>query len=67
MSLKDPVCGKRMNRNKAHIVIEIEGVNYFLCCPRCQTEFEHNLKLYARPELGEKARKVQHYPIKQYN
>ena len=67
MSFKDPVCGKRMNRNKAHIIIEIDGVNYFLCCPRCQTEFEHNLKLYARPEFGEKARKVQHYPIKQHN
>ncbi|MBF8286132.1 MAG: YHS domain, partial [Anaerolineales bacterium] len=24
---KDPVCGKRINRGKAHIVIEYKGVN----------------------------------------
>lgn len=57
MLFKAPVCGKRLQRGKAHIVIEYEGVNYYICCPRCQTEFEHNLKLYARPELGEKAKK----------
>ena len=55
---KDPVCGKRTNRGKAHAVIEIEGYRYFLCCPRCQTEFEHNLPLYARPELGQKVKKT---------
>lgn len=60
---KDPVCGKRMNRGKAHVVIEHEGYRFFLCCPRCQTEFEHNLQLYARPELGQKVKKtiVQHH------
>jgi YHS domain-containing protein len=42
--LKAPVCGKRMNRGKAHVVIEHEGYKFFLCCPRCQTEFEHNLQ-----------------------
>jgi YHS domain-containing protein len=54
---KDPVCGKRMNRGKAHAIIEHEGYRYFLCCPRCQTEFEHNLPLYARPEAGQKVKK----------
>ena len=58
MLFKDPVCGKRIQRGKAHVVIEYEGVNYFICCPHCQTEFEHNLKLYARPELGEKPKKL---------
>ena len=58
MLIKDPVCGKRLQRGNAYVVIEYEGMNYFLCCPRCQTDFEHNLKLYARPELGEKAKKV---------
>lgn len=62
MLFKDPVCGKRLQRGKAHVIIEVEGVNYFLCCPRCQTEFEHNLKLYARPELGEKAKKSLQVP-----
>ena len=55
--LKDPVCGKRMNRNKAHIVIEYEGVNYFLCCPQCQSEFERTPQAYAQPELGQKVKK----------
>lgn len=55
--LKDPVCGKRINRGKAHAVIEYEGVNYFLCCPLCQAQFERTPKTYARPELGEKVKK----------
>ena len=55
---KDPVCGKRTNRGKAHVVIEHEGYRFFLCCPRCQTEFEHNLQLYARPERGQKVKKL---------
>ncbi len=66
MLYKDPVCGKRINRGKAHIVIQCEGVNYFLCCPLCQTQFEHNLKLYARPELGEKAKKITQVPYHQH-
>ncbi|MGZ9165614.1 MAG: YHS domain-containing protein [Anaerolineales bacterium] len=66
MSFKAPVCGKRINRGKAHITIEFEGVNYFLCCPQCQAQFECSPKTFAKPKLGEKARKVQHYPIKQH-
>jgi YHS domain-containing protein len=62
MIFKDPVCGKRIQRGKAHVVIEYEGFNYYLCCPKCQIEFEHNLKRYARPELGEKARRIQREP-----
>ena len=58
MLFKDPVCGKRIRRGKAHVVIEHDGVNYFLCCPRCQAEFEHSPKLYAKPELGDKAKKM---------
>jgi len=37
---RDPVCGQRVNRNKAHIVITYEGHKYPLCCPKCQSEFE---------------------------
>ena len=55
--LKDPVCGKRMNRNKAHITIEYKGVAYFLCCPQCQSEFERKPQAYAQPELGQKVKK----------
>lgn len=37
---RDPVCGKRVNRNKAHVVITYKGREYPLCCPVCQAEFE---------------------------
>jgi hypothetical protein len=40
-----------------HIVIEYEGIAYFLCCPQCKSEFERKLKTYARPEVGEKVKK----------
>lgn len=66
VTLKDPVCGKRIQRGEAHVVIEYEGVGYFLCCPRCQTEFEHNLKFYARPELGETVKELTHLPRRLY-
>lgn len=54
---KDPVCGKRINRGKAYIIIEHEGVDYFLCCPQCQAQFERTPRAYARPELGQRVRK----------
>lgn len=60
--LKDPVCGKRMNRGKAHAVIEYEGIAYFLCCPQCQAQFEGAPKTYARPEMGEKVKKTNRQP-----
>ncbi len=43
---RDPVCGKRVNRNKAHIAIEYRGREYLLCCPLCQAEFERNSEKY---------------------
>jgi YHS domain-containing protein len=45
--IKDPVCGKRINRNKAHIVIEYEKEKYYLCCPICQSEFEKDPRKYS--------------------
>lgn len=47
-TMRDPVCGKRINRNKAHIEIEFKGETYYLCCPQCQQEFEQNPEKYAR-------------------
>ena len=44
----DPVCGPRINRNKAHIAIEYEGRTYLLCCPLCQSEFEKDPQKYIR-------------------
>ncbi|MCG3209694.1 MAG: hypothetical protein FOGNACKC_03321 [Anaerolineae bacterium] len=60
--LKDPVCGKRMSRGKAHITIEYEGIAYALCCPRCQAEFEQLPKRYARPEWGTKVKSKKGVP-----
>lgn len=65
MLFKDPVCGKRINRGKAHVTIEYEGVNYFLCCPQCQAQFERAPKSFARTELGEKAKKTKQLLIRQ--
>ena len=45
---RDPVCGKRINRNKAHIVLEYKGQDYALCCPVCQAEFERDPKKFLR-------------------
>lgn len=55
--ITDPVCGKRINRGKAHAVIEFEGIEYSVCCPLCQAEFERSPKTYAKPALGEKPRR----------
>lgn len=55
--ITDSVCGKRINRGKAHIVVEHEGVAYSLCCPLCQAEFERSPSTYARPEVGDKVRR----------
>jgi YHS domain-containing protein len=54
--LTDPVCGKRIKRQRAHIAIDFRGVTYYLCCPRCQTDFERAPDKFARPETGEKTK-----------
>lgn len=54
--LIDPVCGKRIKRQRAHIAIEFRGVTYYLCCPLCQAEFERAPERFARPETGERTR-----------
>jgi YHS domain-containing protein len=56
--LTDPVCGKRIKRQRAHIAIDYRGVTRgaYLCCPRCQTDFERAPEKFARPEVGEKTR-----------
>lgn len=37
---RDPVCGRKMNRNKAWAIVRYKKIEYLLCCPRCQSEFE---------------------------
>lgn len=55
--LRDLVCGRRVNRHRAQMAIEYEGVTYYLCCPLCQTRFERDRGKYARPEWGERRKK----------
>ena len=45
---RDPVCGKRINRNRAHVVLEYKKQEYMLCCPLCQAEFERDPEKYLR-------------------
>ena len=54
--LTDPVCGKRIKRQRAHVAIDYQNVTYYLCCPRCQTDFERAPDKFARPEMGEKTK-----------
>jgi YHS domain-containing protein len=54
--LTDPVCGKRIKRQRAHIAIDYRSTTYYLCCPRCQADFEREPQKFARPELGEKTK-----------
>jgi YHS domain-containing protein len=49
---KDPVCGRRMNRDKAYGVARFNGVEYLLCCPRCQSEFEADPERYEAASLA---------------
>ena len=39
-------CRKPVNRNKAHMAIELDGHIYLACCPMCQSEFEKNPQKY---------------------
>lgn len=52
--LKDPVCGQRIQRGRAYARNTYDGVTYYLCCPRCQADFEADPEHYAQPEMGEK-------------
>ena len=45
---RDPVCKRKMNRNKAYVTIEYKGKKYLLCCPLCQSEFERDPEKYIR-------------------
>ena len=54
--LTDPVCRKRIKRQRAHIAIDYRGVTYYLCCPHCQADFERAPEKFARPEVGEKTK-----------
>ncbi len=43
---RDPVCGRKMNRNKAYVTIQYKSEKFYLCCPLCQAEFEKDPEKY---------------------
>lgn len=45
-TLRDPVCGKKINPNKAYAKVKYGKETYYLCCPLCQSEFEMNPNKY---------------------
>jgi len=45
---RDPVCRRRMNRNKAYVTVQYKGEKYYLCCPLCQSEFEKDPEKYKK-------------------
>jgi len=51
---RDPVCGEKINRQRAKKLIKHKGYGYYLCCPLCQREFEQNPDKYAKPEYAYK-------------
>ena len=46
----DPVCGRKVNRNKAYARLEYKDETYYLCCPKCQAEFEKDPEKCLRQE-----------------
>ena len=44
--IHDPVCGKRINANKAYAKIKYGKDTYYVCCPICQSMFEAEPEKY---------------------
>ena len=44
----DPVCGARVNENKAPATSTYEGERYVFCGQECKDKFDQNPKMYAR-------------------
>jgi YHS domain-containing protein len=53
---RDPVCGKKVNPNKAYARVEYRGETYYLCCPLCQREFERDPDKFIRANSHKRLR-----------
>ena len=55
----DPVCRKKINKNKASYIYNFKNEQFLICCPVCQSEFESNRKKYmdAARRLDDKTNK----------
>ena len=49
---KDPVCKRKMNRNKAYVTIQYKEEIYYLCCPLSQAEFEKDPEKYIKKKVA---------------
>lgn len=56
----DPICGRRMNPNRAYAKIRYGGEVYYLCCPLCQSTFEKDPKKYVSDRRTNKRRRNKH-------
>ena len=54
--VRDPVCGKWIQRHRAQAAIEYGGRLYHVCCSVCRREFERDPGRYAYPESPEAMR-----------
>ncbi|MBU2447069.1 MAG: YHS domain-containing protein [Bacteroidetes bacterium] len=43
---RDPVCNRKMNKNKAYAKVKHNDRIYYLCCPLCQAQFEKDPERY---------------------
>jgi YHS domain-containing protein len=50
----DPVCGRKINKNKANVVIHYKGEQYYLCSPECQENFKNSPEKYTQSRKGDK-------------
>lgn len=53
-TVKDPVCGMTIDKDKAVVTAQYKGQTYYLCGAACKKQFEKNPEKYvgASPKPG---------------
>jgi len=46
----DPVCGMKIDKDKAAASYEYQGKTYYFCAPACKSKFEQRPEKYTRVE-----------------
>jgi YHS domain-containing protein len=49
---RDPVCGMKVDEQKAEAETEYQGEEYYFCSQDCKEEFDRNPELYAERKSG---------------
>jgi YHS domain-containing protein len=47
----DPVCGRKIKKSKAFVVIHHMGEQYYICSPKCEKLFKESRKKYLHRNL----------------